>query len=212
MQDPAQQFTTLLALSLAVLIATAAMPSYAKHPGYAEDRTDTLVQTGTGECMHISRWRPESEIPECGGQSIAAAPTPEPVTQQAAFETPRPRKSLTLDARTLFEFNNATLKTKARGKLDELAQRMDSQADVVFMNVTGHADRIGSSYYNKFLSQQRVTAVSDYLQNHTDLRKAKSQVTGAGETQPVVNCQGTVLLQPLLTAWSQTVAWKTKSL
>jgi OOP family OmpA-OmpF porin len=130
------------------------------------------------------------EIPECGGQQVAQAPTPEPVTRQAPIETPRPLETLTLDARTLFEFDKATLQPAARGKLDELAQRMNSQADVLFVNVTGHADRIGSSEYNEQLSKQRAAAVADYLQNNTDLRTAKFQVTGAGESKPVVECEG----------------------
>lgn len=188
MNYPTPQSKALLLSSLAVLILTAAAPSRSDHPGYAEDSTDTVVRTGSGGCLHTNRWRPELEIPECGGQPVAVAPTPEPATEQAAFETPRPLETLTLDTRTLFEFDEATLQPAARAKLDELAQRMNSQADVIFVNVTGHADRIGSSEYNEQLSRQRAAAVTDYLQNHTNLRTAKFQVIGAGESKPVVEC------------------------
>lgn len=151
--------------------------------------SDSVVQSGFGEWVHTSHWRPELKTPECGGQQ--AAVPPEPQTQQAAFETPRPMETLTLDARTLFEFDKATLQPAARDKLDELAERMGSQAEALFVNVTGQADRIGTREYNESLSKQRAAAVTDYLQTHTKLRSAKFQVVGAGESQPVVKCEGT---------------------
>lgn len=190
MKLPNKSATQCSTSGLAAVIAASIItsPAHAKHPGYVEDRTDSVVHSGFGECVHTSAWQSDLRIPECGAQQ--AAVTPEPQTQQAAFETPRPMETLSLDAKTLFEFDKATLQPAARGKLDELAERMGSQAEVLFVNVTGHTDRIGTTEYNESLSKQRAAAVTDYLQNNTDLRSAKFQVVGAGESQPVVNCEG----------------------
>ena len=178
----------LAGLAAVVMALVTSSAAHAKHPGYVDDRTDSVVRSGFGECVRTSQWRPELKTPECGTQQ--AAVMPEPQTQQAAFETPRPMETLTLDARTLFEFDKATLQPTARGKLDELAERLGSQAEVIIVNVTGHADRIGTTEYNENLSKQRAAAVTDYLQNHTELRSAKFQVIAVGESQPVVNCEG----------------------
>ncbi len=108
MKYPAHHGTTFLASGLVVLIATTTASVLAEYPGYAEDRMDSIVRTGAGECLHSSRLRSELEIPECGGLKVAVAPTPEPVSQQAAFEAPHPMETVTLDAKTLFEFDKTT--------------------------------------------------------------------------------------------------------
>lgn len=175
---------------IAALLTTA--PAHAEHPGYVVDSEDQVVRSGFGECVHTSRWSPELRVPECGGQQAAAEPAPEPTTEHAAFEPEkRPLETLTLDARTLFAFDKAELRPEAREQLDALARRMSGQSQVLFINITGHADRIGDPDYNRMLSKERATAVADYLQQHTDLRTSKFQLQGVGESQPLVECDAT---------------------
>lgn len=161
------------------------LPSYAGPLGYVVDSSDNIVRNNFGECVHTSSWKPELGIEECGEKPttvIEAAPI-----EQPAPPPPRPEK-ITLDAETLFGFDKATLRPEARATLDDLATRITRETKVLYISITGHADRIGSSEYNERLSTERAHAVTDYLQQHTDLRDSKFQVRGMGETQPVVEC------------------------
>lgn len=182
----------LRATAFAIALTTTAPAVLADHPGYVTSSSNEVVRTDFGECVHTRQWTEAMRTPECGGQQAAVEPPPQPVIEQAAFEpAPRPIETLTLDARTLFEFDKAQLRPGAREELDKLAQRMKGQVHVLFVNITGHADRIGDPQYNLMLSKERAEAVAQYLQNHTDLREAKFQIQGMGESQPVVECDGT---------------------
>ena len=184
--------TTLTGLSATGIVAALLLAgvAHADQPGYLTTQRDNVVRSGFGECVHTRQWTPELRSVECGGQQAAAQPAPAPETETAAFEPqPQPIETLTLDAQTLFEFDKAVLREDARGTLDELAQRMQGRAHVLFVGITGHTDRIGDPGYNRDLSQRRAQAVADYLQNHTDLRDSRFQVQGMGEAQPVVACE-----------------------
>jgi len=54
--------------------------------------------------------------------------------------------------------------------------------------LTGHADRIGKAAYNQKLSEQRATAVKDYL---VEKQVPANRITasGMGEKQPVTTAQ-----------------------
>lgn len=153
--------------------------------GYVVDSSGKVVRNNYGECIHTASWKPELGIEECGEKPATVTQTP---VEQPTPPAPPPEK-ITLDAETLFAFDKATLRPEARATLDELATRITRQTKVLFIRVTGHADRIGSAEYNENLSRERANAVTEYLQKHTDLRDSKFQVQGMGETQPVVECK-----------------------
>lgn len=177
-----------LKLGLAGIIAAVAVPAFATQPGYVTDSSNSVVRNSARECVHTSSWRPELGTVECGErEAVAQTPPPEP-TPAPPPPPPQP-ETITLDAKTLFGFDKSTLRPEARTKLDELARRITQQTRVLDINVTGHADRIGSEAYNQRLSEERAQAVADYLQANTDLRESKFQVQGVGETQPVVACE-----------------------
>ena len=128
--------------------------------------------------------------PEAPAPAPAPAVTPraaEPMKPQAA---PAPKKPaiINLSSTELFEFNKATLTADARGKLDaEVIAKLKDFGDIRYVNVNGHADRLGTPQYNQRLSEKRAEAVRAYLVSKgTDAGKV--EVFGFGKTLPVKSC------------------------
>jgi OOP family OmpA-OmpF porin len=124
----------------------------------------------------------------------APAPAPKPqVTPEikpAPVAKPEPKKPavLNLSSRELFEFNKATLTNEAKAKLDaEVLAKLRDVGEVRYINVNGHADRLGSAQYNQQLSEKRAEAVRAYLVSK-GLDPAKVETFGFGKTTPVKSC------------------------
>jgi len=126
----------------------------------------------------------------------APAPAPAPVVQPRAAEpvTPAPVAApkkpaiINLASTELFEFNKATLTADARAKLDaEVISKLKDLGDIRYVNVNGHADRLGSPGYNQRLSEKRAEAVRAYLVSK-GADSAKVEVFGFGKTLPVKSC------------------------
>src|SRR5258706_9061363 len=91
----------------------------------------------------------------------APAPAPAPEVRARAVEVPKPAPEpkkpaiINLASTELFEFNKATLTPEARTRLDaEVIAKMKDVADIRYVNVNGHADRLGSPQYNQRLSEK----------------------------------------------------------
>ena len=126
----------------------------------------------------------------------APAPAPAPEVRARAVEVakpepkPEPKKPaiINLAATGLFEFNKATLTPDARTKLDaEVIAKMKDISDIRYVNVNGHADRLGSPQYNQRLSEKRADAVRAYLVSK-GADASKVEVFGFGKTLPVKSC------------------------
>ena len=131
--------------------------------------------------------------PEAPAAAPAPAPTPvvapraaEPVKPVA--EAPKKPAIINLASTELFEFNKAVLTADARAKLDaEVVAKLKDLGDIRYVNVNGHADRLGTPQYNQRLSEKRAEAVRAYLVSKgTD--SAKVEVFGFGKTLPVKGC------------------------
>ena len=126
----------------------------------------------------------------------APAPTPAPKPQvtpeikPAPVAKPEPKKParVNLSSRELFEFNKATLTSEAKAKLDaEVVAKLKDVGDVRYINVNGHADRIGTAQYNQQLSEKRAEAVRAYLLSK-GVDASKVETFGFGKTTPVKSC------------------------
>ena len=123
----------------------------------------------------------------------APAPAPTPVPRAAPVQpapAPEAKKPavINLSSTELFEFNKATLTTDARGKLDsEVISKLKDLGDIRYVNVNGHADRLGTPQYNQRLSEKRADAVRAYLVSK-GADPAKVEVFGFGKTLPVKSC------------------------
>ena len=114
-------------------------------------------------------------------QPVAVAPQPAPEPVRVVAQPAAPEK-VTLSADLLFAFNSATLKDAGKEKLDELAARLRG-TDVEEIRIVGHADRIGSDAYNQRISEQRASAVKEYLLKTASVQNIRT--AGMGKAQPV---------------------------
>jgi OOP family OmpA-OmpF porin len=118
-----------------------------------------------------------------------AAPAPAPVAKPApAPEAPKKPAIVNIASTELFEFNKSVLTADARGLLErEVIGRLKDLGTIRYINVNGHADRMGSPQYNQKLSEKRADAVRAYLVSKGV--DAKSVETfGFGKTLPVKSC------------------------
>ena len=130
--------------------------------------------------------------PEPRAAAPAPAPKPSPVQEvkPAAVPKPEPKKPavVNLGSTELFEFNKATLTDDAKRKLDsEVVTKLRDVGQVRFINVNGHADRLGSVQYNQRLSEKRADAVRAYLVSK-GVDASHVEVFGFGKTTPVKSC------------------------
>ena len=117
------------------------------------------------------------------------APAPEPLAKPAPKPEPKKPAVVTLSTRELFDFNKASLTSEAKSRLDrEVIGKLKDVEAIRYINVNGHADRIGSAQYNQKLSERRAEAVREYLVSR-GADGAKIEVFGYGKTMPVKSCQ-----------------------
>jgi len=119
----------------------------------------------------------------------APAPKPQvtPEVKPAPVAKPEPKTPalVNLSSRELFEFNKATLTDEAKKKLDaEVLAKLKDVGEVRYINVNGHADRLGSAQYNQRLSEKRAEAVRAYLGKTTPVKSCPDQKDRKG----VIEC------------------------
>ncbi len=120
---------------------------------------------------------------------VYVAPPPAPVA--APMPAPVERRRVSFSAESLFAFDKTAIKPEGKAALDRFASELrGTQYDRI--EVTGHADRLGSNAYNQRLSTQRAESVKAYL-IRTGVDSNKISASGKGETMPVTkpgDCRG----------------------
>jgi OOP family OmpA-OmpF porin len=120
----------------------------------------------------------------------APAPAPAPIQEVKPAPKPEPKKPavVNLASTELFEFNKATLTDEAKKKLDaEVVAKLKDFGQIRYINVNGHADRLGSAQYNQRLSERRAEAVRAYLVSK-GLDTSQVETFGFGKTMPEKSC------------------------
>jgi OOP family OmpA-OmpF porin len=120
----------------------------------------------------------------------APAPAPAPIQEVKPAPKPEPKKPavVNLASTELFEFNKATLTDEAKKKLDaEVVAKLKDFGQIRYINVNGHADRLGSAQYNQRLSERRAEAVRAYLVSK-GLDASQVETFGFGKTMPEKSC------------------------
>ena len=121
-------------------------------------------------------------------QAVPAPPPPQAAKPEPKPEPPKKPAVANLASTELFEFNKAVLTPAARKKLDdEVIAKLRDLREVRYINVGGHADRLGSPQYNQKLSEQRAEAVRAYLVSR-GVDASKVETLGFGKTLPVKSC------------------------
>ncbi|MEN9912080.1 MAG: outer membrane protein precursor [Pseudomonadota bacterium] len=179
--------------------------------GYIQDSSGFIVRNSSGLCVRTGYWTPELAQPECEGgiptivvpvatpyvepyvapyvAPIVAEPViSEPVIIAAPVEMPKPVVSLekvTFAADAFFDTDKAILKSEAKVKLDDLAQKVRLVSLEVIVAV-GHTDSDASDAYNDKLSMRRAAAVKAYLVSK-GIDSSRVLTEGKGEKQPVAS-------------------------
>ncbi|MDZ7753157.1 MAG: OmpA family protein [Gammaproteobacteria bacterium] len=174
--------------TMVFLWAMGAMALTPAHAQYLTDSRGEVVRNAYDECWHTGFWTSADAIVGCDGK-VAEAPAPE-VTKPVPPSPPVPLDPVVLNADTHFAFDSARLLPGARAVLDALVEEVQGYESVESVTITGHADRIGDATYNQRLSERRAQTVRQYLIDNRALRPQLIQVSGKGETRPVVVCEG----------------------
>jgi outer membrane protein OmpA-like peptidoglycan-associated protein len=82
-----------------------------------------------------------------------------------------------------FDFDSDALKDESKMELEKLVQLLTNNPSM-HIEIRGHTDNIGSSQYNKSLSQRRALAVQNYLIKQ-GISKNRLTHSGFGDTQPI---------------------------
>jgi len=188
------QIMLLNAFTLAVLaMSGTASANETNKEGYVLDTRGAIVMSGTGLCVHTSRWTPAMAIEGCD----FVAKKPEPVI--AAKTTPAPQPAaviagktvfvpFSLETEALFTYNKAELRPQGKQRIsDEVVDKMKEYSKDNVIVISGYADRIGNPKYNMALSQSRADAVKAYLVEQ-GIDGSRIETVAKGEADPVVSC------------------------
>ena len=164
--------------------------------GYLTQRynDDAPLRTRYGECVHDGLWQPGNRYRDCEPAPVAAreppaaAPAPGPAVETPA-PAPKPmvlNQPFKLSTQTFFAFGIAELKPEGRKALDDLANQL-AISNYETIAIVGHADRIGSTAHNQKLSEQRASAMREYL-IEKGVPADRISATGLGEANPTAQC------------------------
>ncbi|MDH3215904.1 MAG: OmpA family protein [Candidatus Krumholzibacteria bacterium] len=92
---------------------------------------------------------------------------------------------ITFDSGLMFDVDKATLRSRTRDELSELAVILNKYPDTEVL-LEGHTDATGSDEYNLELSRRRAQAVANHLAS-ANVNATRFTVMGYGEGQPVAN-------------------------
>ena len=92
-----------------------------------------------------------------------------------------------------FDFDKSRisdLKPGGKEKLNNIAQKIKAGGNLVYLNVIGHTDRLGSKAHNAALSESRAASIKNYLIGagiNADVIKTEA----VGDARPLVECKQT---------------------
>jgi outer membrane protein OmpA-like peptidoglycan-associated protein len=158
-----------------------------------------LAQGNPSADQIINSLRPSGNMMPGGTRGIRlAAPTNEPAAQQpASSQAQQPRVAAnkpaaaqaapTVNLTVNFANGSAELTPDAVRTLDELGRALASKDLAAYrFRIEGHTDTVGSSNYNRTLSERRAEAVVDYVAKKYDVDPSRLQAIGMGEDRLLV--------------------------
>jgi peptidoglycan-associated lipoprotein len=203
---------SLLALVVAVAPACATKNFVRTEVGAVNGKVDTL--TGTVEETQERTRRNEERIgtvdtkAEAAGKSAAEARTAadEAASAARAVDTRLTSSVATVNTRidtteaamrklvnevTLsedqgnFDFGKSELPDAAKARLDEVVSQLKADPKLVWIEIEGHTDNIGSTDTNERIGMERAEAVKRYLYMQHQIPLHKINVISYGEEKPV---------------------------
>ena len=143
--------------------------SFGKQPQEPAARKAAVDQFGEGPFA----FNPSAEFQP----AAAIAQSPEPQAATARKDTPRSYV-------VFFEFDKSSLTPGGRGVIEQAATSI-RQSEATVIQVTGHADRVGTESYNFRLSLRRANVVKAEL-IRLGIPPDQMEVSGKGMTMPAV--------------------------
>jgi OOP family OmpA-OmpF porin len=186
MRHNTRNLSTLLTGALACALLAAAGVNAAETreatPGYAQDSSNNIVRSGSGDCVHSGYWTPEdATVVGCDG-----------VTLEAAIEIIEGAPTglmaaITIPAAALFAFDSDELTAEGKNTIEEYRKTLRPELSEAYAGIIiGHTDSVGSAEYNMGLSKRRAQAVADYLVS-TGVERDKLRVVGRGKNDPIAS-------------------------
>jgi len=146
-----------------------------------DERHGVLHDSMFGTCVR-TKW--DTGQDECAPKIVVAPP---------------PRREIAEADRTVyFEFNSARLMDSERQKLDSLTGILKSDKTIKDVRIGGFADRMGSTTYNRKLSEKRAKVIEKYLHDHEYLNTQLTKTRWFGKEYPVTNCPKKLKRQELI--------------
>lgn len=163
--------------------------------GIADDGTDHCLQEKEDGLEPDPKDGCKTTDADHDGVANAADKCPEQPETKNDFEdddgcpdtVPRVRvtkSEVRISEKILFAFKKATIEKESDGLLDEIATVLDHNPQIEFIEVAGHADKIGADASNVLLTQQRSRAVLEALAKRGIDRK-RMRPQGYGRYCPV---------------------------
>ena len=126
-----------------------------------------VVGTATGAIVGAMMDKQERALRQIDGIDVA--------------RTDEDELKVTLRNEVLFDFNSASLRSSSRDELREMAEVFNRYNDTTIV-VAGHTDSVGSTSYNKRLSDRRASTVANYLED-VGVRDSRLDAVGYGESR-----------------------------
>ena len=96
------------------------------------------------------------------------------------------QKRIVILDKVFFDYNPATIQAVSYELLDQVANTLKANPDILLVEVAGHTDSDGNDNFNLELSQRRVEAVLQYLVAR-GVAPERLVAKGYGESRPVAN-------------------------
>jgi outer membrane protein OmpA-like peptidoglycan-associated protein len=97
------------------------------------------------------------------------------------------KRTITLAADVVFEFNKATLNGKAKSRIADVVAKLRAAAKNKAVSIDGYTDSKGSSSYNQSLSVRRAQAVRKAVEAQLSGAGITFTAKGHGEADPVAS-------------------------
>jgi outer membrane protein OmpA-like peptidoglycan-associated protein len=170
------------------------LSGYGARPGLSAELPVYALEAGSDLRLLVQYDLQANNIPFIGlfgapnPSGVLAAPAPAKPVAVATSTEPKKPATLTLVWTEQFEYKSTRLTPAARAQIDrDVLPKLKDFIDIRYINVSGHADRVGSSTYNQRLSERRAQAVRTYLVNN-GADGDKIEVFGFGKTMPAKPC------------------------
>jgi OOP family OmpA-OmpF porin len=174
-------------LAAGLLLSSCAAPTAEKPAAAPPPAEAAKAEAAPAEAPKAEPVAPEAPKPAAQAEAEAAKPQP-PAAEAPKPEAPQPPAAVAGSSTELFEFDRAVLRPSEKQRLDsEVVARLATFASIEYINVNGHADRLGSERYNQKLSERRAAAAKAYLMSR-GVDGSKIATRGFGETQQIKSC------------------------